>query len=191
MSKPVARISQLLNLSEEYVLDLFHDVQKCFKGKVPGYVVIASCIVETNCEIEPQAIAKAIEKQLLQLRQPNPIASQPSSKGGRIRPNHTRSSETDRRRQPNHIRFVNALREGKYYFYRNSSYQATVHYETCSFCNNGKGAHSGQGSRWYGPFETKFQAIAKARQVIEGDVRTCDHCGAAPPITFSNYTVDL
>lgn len=186
MTTPVQRIAEFLNVSEEKVQVLFRDVQKCFKAeKIPSYAIIARCIEETNCDVKPFAIARAIQENWFQLISSKPDILPPSKASRVTQPQDTRYSKVASNNKLKQTRFMQAAQEARYYVYRNSSYQATVHYASCSFCKNGKGTGTGKSNRWYGPFESRMQAMARARQLVNGDVRACDHCGAAPPVGFA------
>ena len=54
-----------------------------------------------------------------------------------------------------------------------------IHQGSCSFCNNGQGVHytgPTRNGRWLGPFETKNDALAKARDTEAARVDYCKKC---------------
>ena len=65
----------------------------------------------------------------------------------------------------------------QYYIYRNSRYQATIHFAACSFCNYGRGSHPETTRGWSGPYESRNSAISAAKKISE-KIHLCEHCGA-------------
>jgi hypothetical protein len=74
----------------------------------------------------------------------------------------------------------------KYWYYRSSSSHAIVHFEGCSFCNEGHGVHQGaDASRWVGPFESRRKAMIQAKRTTRV-VRYCEHCGGEAAMEFAD-----
>lgn len=67
-----------------------------------------------------------------------------------------------------------------YWVYENwtAEDKAVIHKSICSFCNGGRGVHTGTGKRngkWHGPFST-LQTATQAASRTGRPVRTCTYC---------------
>lgn len=67
-----------------------------------------------------------------------------------------------------------------YYIYENwtAEQKAMIHRSGCSFCNSGRGIHSGatdRNGKWHGPFST-LPAATQAAARLGRPVRRCGHC---------------
>ncbi|MEX1303687.1 MAG: hypothetical protein WEA84_00800 [Rhodovibrionaceae bacterium] len=70
--------------------------------------------------------------------------------------------------------------DGAFWVYENWTHNyAAVHRASCSFCNDGQGAHPGSGKsngEWLGPFDSLDAAQQRAVRTKRQDIRRCGIC---------------
>ncbi|GAK32730.1 hypothetical protein JCM17846_26130 [Iodidimonas nitroreducens] len=87
--------------------------------------------------------------------------------------------ETAEQHKPSHSAPVRAANE-QFWVYENWTNQcATLHRETCSFCNDGRGMHGKSATssgQWLGPFTDEAKAWERAKDTHRRDIRRCGIC---------------
>jgi len=148
----VSEIARIMGISYEEAAQFCSAVRRYAKAKRTTDGQIYKSILGRKADWKPEAVARYTDGHAERIRR---------------RVGHSGSNAAKQSRR---------LYKKQYYIYRNSRYQATVHFGDCSFCNYGRGANTKITHGWYGPYESRSTAMSEARKLSES-VHLCEHCG--------------